>query len=112
MSTQMTILAIGPHTPALATRYEYPADWYADTPAGKQIATMIGEEVTTLTATLAVCEALGAKADDPASWVVKPDADLPPEAPAGMSERAYGALLDDFRAFKQAGFRFLLRIDR
>ncbi|MBK1666954.1 hypothetical protein CKO28_02710 [Rhodovibrio sodomensis] len=112
MSTQMQILAIGPHTPALAEHYEYPADHYAHIAPGKQIATTIGEEIVTLQSATEIADLLGADLGDPGTWIISSDAELPDENPTVLPDRAYNALRAPYTSMRDAGFRFLLLVDR
>lgn len=112
MSTNATILAIGPYSKAIAEHLEYPASWYENMKPGQTVVTEFGQDyMLTRDCTEQVASALGVTFDDPATWEIHPkniewtELSIPP----GTGDQ--GLLVATLSAFLRAGFKLYFRLD-
>jgi hypothetical protein len=115
MATTATILAIGRYTPALAPHMEFPAESYADCPAGHVIPSEFGADVLLTRSLVAeVTAALGVDYLDPVRCTID-QRRIDYKALAtleGVDRGALADLIEKLRAFAAAGYRLFLRVDR
>lgn len=112
MSTNATILAIGPYSKAIAEHLEYPASWYENMKPGQPVVTEFGQDdMVTRDSARQIASALGVTLDDPATWEIRREniewAEL--SRPPGTGDQ--WLLVATLSAFLRAGFKLYFRLD-